>query len=130
MLTEEILVSLEKVKSTGANKWLACCPAHDDVTPSMSVTDAGDKTLVKCWSGCSTYDIVNAMGLTMGDFFHYKMTDTMRTEKRDFHSREKLKHLALIVWMAYHYKKNGILKDSDRDIANNAYKTLRKAGWL
>ena len=43
MLTEEILLSLDKVKSNGSNKWLACCPAHQDKSPSMSILDTGDK---------------------------------------------------------------------------------------
>ena len=130
MLTEEILLSLDKVKSNGSNKWLACCPAHQDKSPSMSILDTGDKTLLKCWAGCSAHNIVEALGLKISDLFHHEMTSKMRDEKVDFHSREKLKHKATIVWMAYHYKLKGILKPADRDRANRAYNTLRRAKWL
>jgi putative DNA primase/helicase len=48
----------------------ACCPAHDDVNPSLAVNEGDDgKVLLKCWSGCSTEEIVGAMGLRMRDLF-------------------------------------------------------------
>ncbi len=32
---------------------VACCPSHDDQTPSLSVRDGdGDKLLTHCFSGC------------------------------------------------------------------------------
>ncbi|HEY5866330.1 MAG TPA: CHC2 zinc finger domain-containing protein [Candidatus Tectomicrobia bacterium] len=30
------------------DQWQACCPAHDDHTPSLSITPATDKVLVYC----------------------------------------------------------------------------------
>jgi putative DNA primase/helicase len=37
----------------GGGGWTACCPAHDDHTPSLSIRDAGDgKVLVRCHAGC------------------------------------------------------------------------------
>ncbi len=49
----------------------ARCPAHDDRTPSLSVRydrPAG-KVLINCHAGCSTEDIVAALGLTWTDLF-------------------------------------------------------------
>ena len=39
---ELILQRLEKVKPKGNGKWTACCPAHTDKTPSLSITEASD----------------------------------------------------------------------------------------
>lgn len=68
MRIEEFLGRLKGVVETGAGKWSACCPAHDDSNPSMSVT-VGDKggILVHCHAGCSAEEIVGAMGLEMAD---------------------------------------------------------------
>ena len=42
--------------------WLACCPAHEDRTPSLSICDgrAGD-ILVHCFAGCSQIDVIEAL---------------------------------------------------------------------
>ena len=64
----DILNRLEKV--TGSNgKYKARCPAHNDNTPSLSITQEGGKVLLHCFTGCTTEAIVAAMGLTMRDLF-------------------------------------------------------------
>ena len=67
---DNVLSCLDKVKAAGANKWKACCPAHDDKSPSLAVTEASDGTvLLKCWVGCKAQDIVSAIGLELRDLF-------------------------------------------------------------
>jgi len=68
---EKLLARLDKVKKTGTDRWLACCPAHDDRSPSLSVKATDDGTvLLKCWSGgCGAADIVQAVGLSLKDLF-------------------------------------------------------------
>jgi putative DNA primase/helicase len=42
--------------------WMACCPVHDDRTPSLSVRDANDsKVLVHCHAGCGQAEVVQAL---------------------------------------------------------------------
>ena len=42
--------------------WVCKCPAHDDHHPSLSVAETRDrKPLVKCWSGCSQDDVIDAL---------------------------------------------------------------------
>lgn len=130
MLTEEILMSLEKVKRTGNNRWVSDCPHGHHSHARLHISDAGDRTLLKCFAGCSTWNIVESMGLKISDLFHKEMTESVRKERRDFHSRERLRHEVLIVWIAYHDKRKGKLKPADAARANQAYKTLRKAQWL
>lgn len=44
--------------------WLARCPAHDDRTPSLSITEASDgRVLLKCHAGCSFDSIAKALEL-------------------------------------------------------------------
>jgi hypothetical protein len=45
------------------------CPAHEDSTPSMSVSFRDGKTLVYCHAGCNISEILEAAGLTISDLF-------------------------------------------------------------
>lgn len=67
---EKVISRLDKVKSAGANKWKACCPAHNDKNPSLAISETSDGTvLLKCWAGCTAQDIVSAIGLELRDLF-------------------------------------------------------------
>ena len=67
---DKVLNRLDKVKSAGANKWKACCPAHDDKNPSLTISETPDGVvLLKCWAGCATQEIVSAIGLELRDLF-------------------------------------------------------------
>lgn len=67
---DKVLSCLDKVKPTGANKWKACCPAHADKNPSLAISETSDGVvLLKCWAGCTTQNIVSAIGLELRDLF-------------------------------------------------------------
>jgi len=40
---------------------MACCPAHEDGTPSLSIDGTADKLLFKCMAGCSQDAVVSAL---------------------------------------------------------------------
>lgn len=64
-----ILSRLQGVKRTGAG-WQARCPAHADQTPSLSIKEAADGTvLLKCFAGCRVEAIVAQLGLALKDLF-------------------------------------------------------------
>lgn len=98
MPVEKLLERLEKVKVSGENKWLACCPAHPDKNPSLSVQDNGGKVLIKCWAGCGALDVITAVGLEWADLF--PPNDDWRPERKQPNSRldrlitETLGHLS------------------------------------
>ena len=51
-------------------EWALRCPAHEDRNPSLNVSEGRDGTaLVLCRAGCSTDDILEAVGLTFADLF-------------------------------------------------------------
>lgn len=67
---DKVLNRLEKVKSAGADKWKACCPAHDDKHPSLAISETSEGiVLLKCWAGCTTKEIVAVIGLELRDLF-------------------------------------------------------------
>lgn len=48
----------------------ACCPAHDDHSPSLSFREAEDgKVLIRCHAGCSLQAVLAAITLTHNDLF-------------------------------------------------------------
>lgn len=56
----------EIAKVLGGNKtdngWVAPCPAHDDYTPSLSISVGGDgKVLFDCSAGCSQDQVTDAL---------------------------------------------------------------------
>lgn len=69
MTIHEILERLHKVRKLG-NGWTACCPAHEDANPSLSVAVGDDgRFLVCCQAGCPTSDVMEALGLGLRDLF-------------------------------------------------------------
>lgn len=79
MLVEALIERLKKA-SRDRHGWKACCPAHEDHTPSLSVSEGtGGKILLKCWAGCPTDRVVAALGLTMADL----MGDANQEAARD-----------------------------------------------
>jgi hypothetical protein len=56
----DVAAVLDKARRSG-DGWTACCPAHDDRNPSLSITDSGDKVLVHCHAGCDQKDVLAAI---------------------------------------------------------------------
>jgi len=59
-----------KEKPYGSNQWLCKCPAHDDKKASLSIKDDTSNTgkiLIHCQAGCSTENVLAAVGKTMID---------------------------------------------------------------
>jgi len=78
-----LLARLDKVKTNGPGRWLACCPAHDDRSPSLAIRETEDGTiLVKCFSGCPTTDVVAAAGMEMHELFPRRERDAFASSKR------------------------------------------------
>jgi len=65
-----VLARLERPRPRAKGQWSACCPAHDDSSPSLSVRERDDGcVLLKCHAGCSVAQIVGALGLNLTDLF-------------------------------------------------------------
>jgi hypothetical protein len=66
------LAMVKEVKPRGKNQqsWIACCPAHDDSSPSLQI-DVGESgnTLIHCWAGCSVEEVCDSIGISMASLF-------------------------------------------------------------
>lgn len=70
MKADAFLDRLDKVKRTGNGTWLACCPAHEDRRPSMSIRELDDgRVLVHCFAGCGVEQILSAVGMDFDALF-------------------------------------------------------------
>jgi hypothetical protein len=50
--------------------WISRCPGHADQQPSLSIGEGRDgRVLLKCWAGCETAAVVDAIELTWADLF-------------------------------------------------------------
>ncbi len=67
---EDFLSLLSKVKETKPNQYVACCPAHNDKNPSLSIKFDNGKILLKCFAGCSVDDILNSLRLEKPDLYY------------------------------------------------------------
>jgi hypothetical protein len=59
-MTAETIARALGGRKTGQS-WMACCPAHDDREPSLSIRDAEGKALVCCHAGCLQRNVIAAL---------------------------------------------------------------------
>jgi hypothetical protein len=96
MIAERILPRLEKVRSTGKETWIACCPAHEDKSPSMTIRETDERLLLHCFAGCDIGAILGAAGMEASDLFAdsreshnplsrpFPAMDVLRCSRKDF----------------------------------------------
>jgi hypothetical protein len=69
MMIEELLARLTKVKAAGPGKWISCCSAHEDRSPSLAIKEADGTILLHCFAGCSIEDICGSIGVEVTELF-------------------------------------------------------------
>ena len=70
MISEhDLLARFERVERQRDGDWLVRCGAHDDGRPSLHVTLANDRWLLKCLAGCSFNEVCDAHGIRPADLF-------------------------------------------------------------
>lgn len=101
MATSRFIETLEqqghRVKAMGDSRFMTTCPAHSDSTPSLSFRSGRSGVALYCHGGCSTKEVVIALGLTERDLFddpqgeNYKyyvgsrlVREVMRTPEKRF----------------------------------------------
>lgn len=80
MSLDTLLSRLHKVRKNGKD-YVACCSAHEDKSPSLTITEKEDgRILIHCFAGCSPNDVLAAVGLEFKDIM---------PENVGFHRRKK-----------------------------------------
>ena len=72
--------------------WAARCPSHEDRKPSLSLRQIEGQALIYCHAGCTTGDVMAALGRVMADLFdeptvgaRYAYTDRIGAPSRTVH---------------------------------------------
>jgi len=91
MSIDNLINRLSKVKRTGNGQYIACCPAHDDKSPSMTIREVDDgRILLHCFGGCDTESILGALGLEFSDLFPEPLLHRAKPLKRPFNAFDVL----------------------------------------
>lgn len=96
MSADFLISKLAKCKRTGNGTWIACCPVHDDTTPSMTIREVEDgRVLVHCFAGCSVAEILGAVGLEFDALFPPRSkSDYLPAVRRPFPAADVLEALS------------------------------------
>ena len=134
----DLLNRLEKVKGS-KGRWTACCPAHGDKSPSLAITALDDgRILLKCFAGCSAYEVVSAIGMDMTDLFpkdnllgNTHDTQQRKSERRPFYATDLLKIIhfeALLTGIAaFDLSEGRQVSDTDRKRLKTAFERINEA---
>jgi hypothetical protein len=57
-----------EAKKSG-NGWMARCPAHQDKTPSLSISEGREGILMNCLAGCAFESVTAARGIEASELF-------------------------------------------------------------
>lgn len=115
---ERILGSLEKVRRQGKN-YTACCPVHDDNSPSMSIREVDDKILIYCHAcGAKGPEVVQAIGLKPDVLFDKPFE---REEDKHWLLNKKADWDDTMLMMAHETLSQG------KTISYNDYKEIKQA---
>lgn len=119
MRADNLLSRLEKVRATGNGTWIACCPAHADKHPSMTIRELEDeRVLVHCFAECSVESILQAVGLEFDALFPEKPLEHAKPLRRPFPAADVLESLSteteIVVVAAGNVRQGLELTDADR----------------
>ena len=132
---DNILSRLNKVKGRNGN-WVACCPAHEDRSPSMTIRETPDgKILMHCFSGCSIGEIAGAIGVDLSDLFpptnDYDYNKPQRRDKPRFLASDLLKVISfeatVVAIAANDLAKGRSLSETDKDRLMTACQRINEA---
>jgi hypothetical protein len=91
---DKVLPHLEMKRQTGPSSWVACCPAHNDRSPSLSITESDDYSLlIHCFAGCETEAILRCWGMGFSDL--YKPDEHIQRFKQGNHKQPRRERLTL-----------------------------------
>ena len=128
---DKLLSRLDRVTERSDGQYLACCPAHEDKSPSLSIKEVdGGRVLVYCFAGCSAAEVCASVGLELRDLFRVGESQQRYQVGPRLSPRDLLALLAteanvvyLVADMLYHGKE---LSEQDRNRLEGAWSRIYK----
>ena len=91
---DALLHRLERVQRSGQG-WRADCPTGHRTRGTLSLAQGDDgRVLLHCFAGCSTADVLGALGLTLGDIMPERLRDESPEGRRAARERFQLASVA------------------------------------
>lgn len=118
-----LLDRLNGVIRTGAQRWSARCPAHDDRSPSLSIRVDGNHVLFHCHAGCEPEAVLHAAGLSWSDLYPDRWEAACRIAAAEGASRSQRQRLRC-------ERFNGLDMEIERTILRIAAAALRRGQTL
>ena len=119
-MISDLIGKLDKCKQTGKGTWMACCPAHQDKSPSLTIRECDDgRVLLHCFAGCGATDVLGAIGLDFDVLFPPKppSNPSLKPIRRPFPAAdvlEALAHESMVVLLAVSDVQAGRRPNRDR----------------
>lgn len=133
---ETLLSRLTKVKGK-RDSWTACCPAHEDRSPSLAIRQLDDgRILMHCFADCSIQSIVSAVGMDVTDLFpsdekRQFYTDPMKPVKVAFYATDLMRIIqfesTILQIAAFDVSEGKSLSDTDRKRVRLAHERITEA---
>jgi len=128
---DKLLSRLDRVTERSGGQYLACCPAHEDKSPSLSIKEVdGGRVLVYCFAGCTAAEVCASVGLELRDLFRVGESQQRYRAGPRLSHRDLLALLAteanvvyLVADMLYHGKE---LSEQDRNRLEGAWSRIYK----
>jgi hypothetical protein len=125
----EDLISRLHAKPCGRG-WKAKCPAHDDREPSLSINEGADgRALIKCHTGCSTANVLVALGMTYRDLFPANFSRVSFAPQRGNQLRTATSQSADIFLSKQECRRAIKMAVMLRDTPNLCERVARARGW-
>jgi hypothetical protein len=133
-----LLNRLDKVKGK-KGRWIACCPAHGDKNPSLAITQLDDgRILLKCFAGCSAYEVVLAVGMDMTDLFpkdgllgNRVDNQGIKPDRKPFYATDLLKIIqfeaVITSLVAFDMSEGRQVSEADRKRLKTAFERINEA---
>lgn len=87
---QALLARLEGVRQAGRG-WISKCPAHADRSPSLSLNEGVNGTiLLHCHAGCAALAVVHAVGLELRDLFPQRVDPMTPEHRRELSATSRL----------------------------------------
>lgn len=86
---DNLLSRLQGLKPNGPNSFMALCPAHNDKSPSLAITQTDDgRVIFHCHAGCGPVEVLDSIDFRFQDLYPQS---NLTSEQRKAYKRQKTK---------------------------------------
>jgi hypothetical protein len=85
-----VLERLDGARQVGPGKWRSRCPGHGSKSQSLAIADVDGRVLLKCFAGCETEAVLNAINMTFRDLYDAPLGEHKPVQRSPWTARDVL----------------------------------------